>query len=133
MLPYFFDRAPSRLSCAEGGGCVTLIGSEAGKLSIRPSSSDFSSRCRLSASSRSFSVCFLFASNTSFSISVSFGIPMKRLHGAQHQSRPPFDARLSTHRRLLCSLVPSPGLGKPRIRLLRCPPGGQGRRSACGP
>src|SRR5262245_37780558 len=65
------------LSPAVGGGCVTLIGSEAGKLSSSPCSSDFSSR-RLRSSSRSPSAF----SPSSFSATVSFGIPMRGLLAA---------------------------------------------------
>src|SRR5262249_2968232 len=62
------------LSPAVGGGCVTLIGSEAGKLSSGPRSSDFSGR-RL----RSSSPPPLALSPSSVSARGSFGIPTRDL------------------------------------------------------
>src|SRR5262245_29923019 len=59
------------LSLRAGAGCVTLTGSEAGKLSSRPCSSDRSS-LRLRASSR----LRLLLSSRSPSTTVSFGMAM---------------------------------------------------------
>src|SRR5437764_1132732 len=124
LLPYFLGRAPSRLSCTDCGGCVTLIGSDAGKLPCRPSSSDFSSRPRLSASSCSFwaSTRFLFVSKSSFSISVSFGIPMAHLHSlALMAQRPGFKAQDSTPTIQRGGASHVPALGRPEVRLLSRP------------
>src|SRR6516225_7471003 len=64
------------LSCTLGGGWVTLGGSEAGKLSSRPRSSDLSALRRCSSRSSSLASCRLFSS-ISFSVTLGFGIPIE--------------------------------------------------------
>src|SRR6266545_3688051 len=129
-MPYlFFDRAPSRLSRADGGGWVTLIGSDAGKLSFRPSSSEFSSRRRVISSSRSFSVSprFFFASKNSFSISVSFGIPMIRLLARLPSVAP--SASMPTIQRFGASRVPRSRQAPLPIAMVRPTPRSVNRHS----